>query len=83
VGGVSFVVDGDLPPGGILGIDRRAATFYEQGPITVEALNIAQGGIDEAVHGYTGTLINKPAYVVKATATITRAAGQSTGKSSK
>jgi hypothetical protein len=82
-GGVTFVLDGDLPPGGVLGLDKRAATFYEQGPITVEALNIAQGGIDEAVHGYTGTLINKPAYVVKATATITRAAGASSSSSSK
>jgi hypothetical protein len=59
----------------------KTATFYEQGPITVEALNVAQGGIDEAVHGYTGTLINKPAYVVKATATIARAGGASSSSS--
>jgi hypothetical protein len=66
IGGVSFVYDGDLMPNTALGVDKRAATFYERGPITVEALNIAQGGIDEAVHGYTATLINNPAYVVTA-----------------
>jgi hypothetical protein len=71
VGGVNFVVDAALAPGAALGVDKRAATFYEQGPITVEALNIAQGGVDEAVHGYSGTLVNKPLYVVKASGTIT------------
>jgi phage head maturation protease len=70
VGGVTFVVDGALAPGAALGLDKRAATFYEQGPITVEALNIAQGGIDEAVHGYSAVLVNKPLYVVKASGTI-------------
>jgi hypothetical protein len=67
IGGVSFVYDGDLAPTSVLGMDKRAATFYERGPITVEAINVAQGGLDEAVHGYTATLINKPAYVVKGT----------------
>lgn len=50
-----------LATGQVLVGAREAATVYELPgvPIRAEALNIAQGGIDEGVFGYAGALVNK------------------------
>ena len=58
-GGQSIFVDPALPAGTVLTGDRRAATFYEaKPPIRVQAVNVAQGGIDLAMFGYHATLVN-------------------------
>jgi hypothetical protein len=67
--GIRVVADPDLTDGQILAMASGAATFYETGPIRVNAVDIAKGGLDEAVFGYTATLVNAPAAVVKATVT--------------
>ena len=57
-----------LVPAGtvILGV-KPATSFYELGstPIRVEALDVARAGIDSAVYGYTGSLVNRPGGVIK------------------
>lgn len=42
---------------------RDAATFYELpgSPIRTEALDLAKGGVDKAIFGYAGVVINNPA----------------------
>jgi hypothetical protein len=84
INGRSFEYDPDLPDGNVLGIAKAAATFYEKGPLNVNALDIAKGGVDEAVFGYTATLINRAAAVVNATVAVvplgTSGASTSTSK---
>jgi HK97 family phage prohead protease len=54
-------VDPSLPAGTVLVGDRRAATFYEaRPPIRVQAVNVAQGGLDLAMFGYHATLVSDP-----------------------
>lgn len=50
-----------LAAGEVLVGAREAATVYELPgvPIRANALNIAQGGIDEGVFGYAGAMVNK------------------------
>lgn len=67
IGDSTFVHDPSLPAASALGLVRDAATFYEKGPIQVDALNLAQGGVDQAVFGYTATLVNQQAGLVYAT----------------
>lgn len=60
VGGFRFWADPELDAGTWLAGDRRAATYFEQGttPIRVQALNVANGGIDLAVFGYNSLIVN-------------------------
>jgi hypothetical protein len=50
---------------------RNAGTFYELpgSPIRVEALDIAKGGIDEALFGYYATLLHDPNGIVSSVIT--------------
>jgi HK97 family phage prohead protease len=52
-GGIGFSVNPELASGAIIAGDRRGATFYEVNPpIAVQALNVANGGVDLGVYGY-------------------------------
>ena len=58
-----------LDTGEIIVGAKQAATFHELGggaPIRVEALNVANGGVDAGVFGYAGTVIHDDRAVVKA-----------------
>lgn len=58
--GFSIVPSPDLAAGEVLVGASRAATVRELpgSPIRVNALDIARGGVDEAVFGYTGVQVN-------------------------
>lgn len=61
VADVNAWAEPSLPAGTILAGDRRAATFYEPSgasPLRVQAVNIPQGGVDIAVFGYHGLIVN-------------------------
>jgi hypothetical protein len=49
---------GAVPAGAVIAGVRNAATFYELGeaPIRVEAINVANGGVDGGVFGYWASL---------------------------
>lgn len=50
-----------MDPGTVIVGAKSAATHYELGggaPIRVDAINIANGGVDAGVFGYSGTVIN-------------------------
>ena len=56
-----------VPAGKVIMGARPAISFYELGggsPIRVEALDVAKGGIDSAVFGYVGTLVNRPGGII-------------------
>lgn len=58
-----------LDTGEIIVGAKQAATFHELGggaPIRVEALNVANGGVDAGVFGYAGTVIHDDRALVKA-----------------
>jgi hypothetical protein len=59
----------DLPAGTVVAGDRRAVTHYQPrgNPFTVRAVDLAKGGIDAAVFGYSADLVNDPLGVVKVT----------------
>jgi len=59
----------DLDDGTVLAGDRRAVTQYTPrgNPFTVRAVDIANGGIDAAVFGYSAELVNDPLGVVAVT----------------
>lgn len=80
INGVTFTADPDLPDNAVLGLNRAAATFYEKGPIQVDAVDIAKGGVDEAVFGYSATLVNRVAAISHVTVTL---AGARTAPASK
>lgn len=59
VGALTVKPHPGLAADAVLAGDRRAFTFYEKNPpVTVNAVDIARGGLDEAVHGYYSTLVN-------------------------
>lgn len=60
-----------LPPGTVLGGDRRSATYYEAkpSPIRVQAVNIPQGGIDLGVFGYDSLIVNDERALIKTSLT--------------
>lgn len=62
IDGLRVFVSPTLPAGSVLGGNRKGATYYEASPspIRVQAVNVAQGGIDLGVFGYDATLINDP-----------------------
>lgn len=67
-GGITFAVNPGLAAGTVLAGDRRAATVYEvDPPINVQALDIANGGIDIAIYGYIALIINDPRALFAAT----------------
>jgi len=56
---------GSIQAGGALVLDRQAVEFKElSGGIRVNALDIARGGVDEAVYGYALTKVILPSAVV-------------------
>lgn len=66
LGGQRYRILPGLPAGTVLAGDREAFTFYEKNPpVTVSAVDIARGGLDEAVHGYYATLVNDATGIVK------------------
>jgi len=58
--GFRIVVHPDVPDGQVLAGIKAAATHYELpgSPLRVNAAAIAVGSIDEAVHGYDGTIVH-------------------------
>jgi HK97 family phage prohead protease len=71
VGGIRMFLQPSIPAGEILAGDRRAATHYEwkNPPLSVQAQNIGNGGIDLGVFGYHTELVNNPDALVKVTVT--------------
>ncbi|HXJ63565.1 MAG TPA: hypothetical protein VNN79_07405 [Actinomycetota bacterium] len=57
IAGVSVFTDPSLPDGTLLAGDRKAVDFRDSGPIRVQAVNIPNGGIDIALFGYQGEII--------------------------
>jgi len=62
VAGFRIAVHPDVPDGQVLAGIKAAATHYELpgSPLRVNAAAIAVGSIDEAVHGYDGTIVHDP-----------------------
>jgi hypothetical protein len=66
------VNDATMAPGAVVAGVKEAATFYElpgASPVRVEALDIARGGIDEALFGYWATLLHDSKGIKRATIT--------------
>lgn len=62
-----FMRTGDVPAGSLIMGVTQAATFRELGngaPIRVEALNVAQAGVDSAVYGYTAKSLDRPGGII-------------------
>ena len=59
--------------GSIVAGDRRAVTQYTPrgNPFTIRAVDLAHGGVDVGVFGYSAELVNDPLGVVKVTVTPT------------
>lgn len=59
---IKLVVSNQLAAGQVLVGDSRAATVFELpgAPIRVNALDIANGGVDEAVYAYVSVLVENP-----------------------
>lgn len=65
-GKLTFTANPDLPEGVILAADSRAYTPYERkNLIDVQAVNIANGGIDVGVFGYVSAIVNDPRAVLR------------------
>jgi hypothetical protein len=62
----NFQRSAQVPKGKIIAGVKPAATFRELGstPIRVEALDVARGGIDSAVFGYTASHMDKPGGII-------------------
>ena len=58
-----------LPAGTVTAGDRRAATQYTPrgNPFTVRAVDLANGGLDVGVFGYSAELVNDPLGLVTVT----------------
>lgn len=69
VKGVQVVPNAALSTGEVLFFNRNAATVFElPGIIRVNALNVRNGLIEEALHGYYAILVNEPRAIIKVTA---------------
>lgn len=65
-GKLKFSANPDLPDGVILAADNRAYTPYERDRlIDVQAVNIANGGIDVGVFGYISAIVNDARAVLR------------------
>lgn len=72
VGGMRLFLSSSLAATEVLGADSRAATIYEvDPPVRVQAVDLAKGGIDLGVFGYTATIINDARALIKTTVTPT------------
>ncbi len=69
IAGISVFTDLSLPAGTVLGGDRKAVDFRDTGPIRVQAVNIPNGGVDIALFGYQGEIIQDDRGVVSVTVT--------------
>jgi HK97 family phage prohead protease len=60
-----------VPAGTVIAGDRRAVTQYTPrgNPFTVRAVDLANGGIDAGVFGYSAEIVNDPLGVVSVTVT--------------
>lgn len=69
VGGITFTSEESIAAGTVIVADKRAASFFEHSnpPISVEAVNIPNGGVDIGVFGYVAMLPNDTAALVKYT----------------
>jgi len=65
IGGIRIFTNHTLPAGTMLGGDRRALDYRETGPIRAQAINLPLGGVDIAVFGYQGTLVQDARGVVR------------------
>lgn len=70
VGGVSIFSATSLANGTMVAGDRNAVDFRETGPIRVQAINLPNGGIDVALFGYQGAIVQSAAAIVKTTVTL-------------
>lgn len=67
-GGLSFRANPNLPAGTIVAGDRRAVKIAEvDPPVRVQALDVANGGIDLGVFGYIAAMVTDPRAVVVVT----------------
>jgi hypothetical protein len=59
----------EIPDGTVIAGDKRAVTQYTPSgnPFTVRAVDLAHGGIDAAVFGYSAEIVNDPLGVVSVT----------------
>lgn len=65
-GKLKFSANPDLPAGVLLAADNRAYTPYERSKlIDVQAVNIANGGIDIGVFGYVSAIVNDPRAILR------------------
>lgn len=66
VNGLSIFASPVVPDGTVLAGDRRAVTQYlpSGNPYTVRAVDLAHGGLDVAVFGYSAELVNDPLGIV-------------------
>lgn len=62
-------VDFQLAAQGFLALDKRAADVYETPTFQVQAIDIANGGVDFGLFTYGGTFINDARGIVKTTIT--------------
>jgi len=69
-GNMSFNVNHELAPAEALASDKRAATYYETPMINVQAIDIANGGVDLGVFGYDAMIINDARAIFKAEAPV-------------
>lgn len=66
-----MIPSASVPAGTVVAGVKGAGTFYELpgSPVRVEAIDIARGGIDEALFGYWAALLHDSNGIVKATLT--------------
>jgi HK97 family phage prohead protease len=71
VNNLSIFESTEVPAGTVLAGDRRAVTQYTPrgNPFTVRAVDLANGGIDAGVFGYSAEIVNDPLGVVSVTVT--------------
>lgn len=68
VGGVKFFSDTSLPAGAYMAADSRAYTYYEKNPpVRVNAVDLANGGVDLGLFGYHGLIVNDARALISGT----------------
>jgi hypothetical protein len=73
VNNLSIFESAAVPAGTVIAGDRRAVTQYTPrgNPFTVRAIDLANGGIDAGVFGYSAEIVNDPLGIVSVTVTAT------------
>lgn len=65
-GGMRLFSDPNLASGVVLAGDKNAATYYEETPpVRVNAVDIANGGVDLGLFGYDGLIVNDERALLK------------------